>query len=132
MKSVVLCGSGRFKAELHTFAEELRAMGVMVYEPYLYRVAGTDEWEKITETQRQFIALGLTHDHFHKIRQADTVFIFNKDGYMGNSTTMELGYAMALAKPIYALASDKDELFRQVCFRSILPTAQALRDMLAL
>lgn len=34
---------------------------------------------------------------------ADVVFVFNKDGYAGNSTTLEIGYSVALGKPIYAL-----------------------------
>ncbi|MFA6013232.1 MAG: hypothetical protein WC799_24800, partial [Desulfobacteraceae bacterium] len=69
---------------------------------------------------KNFVALGLTHDHFYKIRMADVVFLYNQDGYSGNSSTLELGFAMALGKPIYALSDKDDELCRRVLFRDII------------
>jgi hypothetical protein len=98
MKSVVICGSRRFKPGMRKFAAELKKAGVVVYEPYLH--SGEKEWEGLSETYQRFIALGLTHDHFYKIKMADVVFIYNKDGYSGVSTTLELGCALALNKPI--------------------------------
>lgn len=118
MKSVVLCGSRRFKPEIRKFGADLEKLGVVVYQPYLH--SGQDEWEKLSEDYKKFIALGLTHDHFYKIKMADVVFIYNKDGYSGNSTTMELGYAMALGKPIYAYSDKDEELCRKVLFRGII------------
>lgn len=123
MKSVVLCGSRRFKPEMREFGKKLRELGVVVYEPYLH--SGQEEWAKLSEDYRKFIALGLTHDHFYKIQMADVVFIFNKDGYVGNSTTLEIGYAVGQGKPIYALASD-EELCRHVLFRAILNSPEEL------
>ena len=60
------------------------------------------------------------------IRKADVVFIFNKNGYMGNSTTLELGFAVALSKPIYALEEDKDEPCRNVLIDKIIKTPKKL------
>ncbi len=123
MKSVVICGSRRFKAEVKTFAEELRTLGVVVYAPYHHNPE--DEWAKLSEEYKQFIALGLTHDHFYKIQMADVVFVYNKDGYVGASTTLEIGYAVALGKPIYALSQDA-EICRHVLFREIISTPAEL------
>lgn len=73
MKSVVICGSRRFKTEIRKFAAGLKKLGVTVYEPYLH--SGEKEWEGLSEAYQKFIALGLTHDHFYKIKMADIVFI---------------------------------------------------------
>lgn len=124
MKSVVICGSRRFKPEIQEFARKLEELGVVVYEPYLHQ--GQEEWEKMSEPYKNFTALGLTHDHFYKIKMADVVFVYNKDGYSGVSTTLEIGCALALSKPIYAFAPDNTERVRNVLFREIIPTPEEL------
>jgi hypothetical protein len=115
MKSVVICGSRRFKPEIRKFAADLKDLGIVVYEPFLH--SGGDEWRTLSEDYQKFILLGLTHDHFYKIRMADVVFIFNKDGYSGPSTTLELGCAVALGKPVYAFSDKDPELCRMVLCR---------------
>ncbi|MCK6462628.1 MAG: nucleoside 2-deoxyribosyltransferase [Candidatus Pacebacteria bacterium] len=105
MKTVVLCGSRRFKPEIREFGKRLKELGVVVFEPYLH--SGQDEWENMSNDYKKFVLLGLTHDHFYKIQMTDVVFVYNKDGYSGNSTTLEIGYAVAAGKPIYALSGDE-------------------------
>lgn len=124
MKTVVICGSRRFKPEIRKFASELKKAGVVVYEPYLH--SGQEEWEHLSQDYKNFVALGLTHDHFYKIRIADVVFLYNKDGYSGNSSTLELGYSVAAGKPIYALSDKDEELCRRVLFREIIETPEEL------
>ncbi|MBM4177188.1 nucleoside 2-deoxyribosyltransferase [Candidatus Gribaldobacteria bacterium] len=123
MKAVVICGSRRFKPEIFEFAQKLRDLGVVVFCPYLHE--GKDEWEKLSDDYKKFVALGLTHDHFYKIKMADVVFIFNKDGYAGCSTTLEIGFAVALGKPIYGLEKDQ-ELCRNVLYRDTIKTPEEL------
>lgn len=122
MKSVVICGSGKFKTEIRKFAKELIDAGVTVYEPYLH--TGSIEWDKMSLQYKKFVILGLTHDHFYKIRMADVVYLYNKDGYSGNSSTLELGYATALGKPIYAYSEKDAELARLVLFRGVIPDSK--------
>lgn len=124
MKSIVICGSKRFKPEVKRFAETLRKAGVVVYAPYHH--SGQNEWEGLSDAYKNFIALGLTHDHFYKIKMADVVFLYNKNGYSGNSTTLEIGYAVALGKPIYALSDKDEELCRRVLFREIIKSPKEL------
>jgi deoxyxylulose-5-phosphate synthase len=104
MKSVVISSSNRFAEEALAFAAGLQKLGVKVFVAryYTHNYGGL---ENIKDHNNRFIA----------IRKADVMFLFNKDGYIGNSTTLELGFAVALSKPVYAL-SDKDE---EVC-RDIL------------
>jgi nucleoside 2-deoxyribosyltransferase len=128
MKSVVICGSGRFKKEVREFANKLIEMGIVVYYPYFH--GRDEEWEKLSDYRKNFVALGLTHDHFYKIRMADVVFIYNKDGYSGNSTTLEMGFALALGKPLYAFSDQDEELCRNVMFREIVKTPAKLAKLL--
>ena len=128
MKSVVLCGSIRFKDGMLTFADELERLGATIYIPDFYSL--DEDWDNLTEVQRKHAALALTHEHFYKMRMADVVFIYNEGGYLGNSTTMEVGYAVALGKPIYMLAEDEDEICRSVLCRGLHATPKELFDRL--
>lgn len=47
-------------------------------------------------------------------------------GYIGNSTTLEIGYSVACDKPIYALEEDKEEGCRNVLFTDIIETPTQL------
>ncbi len=69
MKTVALCGSRRFKPEMRGFGKKLKELDVVVFEPYLHSgQAGQDEWAKLSDGYKKFVALGLTHDHFYKIQ----------------------------------------------------------------
>lgn len=129
MKSVVICGSNRFTEEAREFGKKLKDLGVTVYEPHFYRGSG-GKWDELKDFDKQFVALGLTHDHFYKIKMADVVFVFNKDGYSGNSTTLEIGYAVAADKPLYALSDKDEELCRHVLFRGFASTPEELAEAL--
>ncbi|MFA7628117.1 MAG: nucleoside 2-deoxyribosyltransferase [Candidatus Dojkabacteria bacterium] len=124
MKSVVLCGSRRFKKQLREFAKKLKEKGIVVYEPYLH--SGGKEWKTLSKAYKKFVLLGLTHDHFYKIEKADVVYVYNEGGYIGNSTTLEIGYAVACKKPIYAFEEDTDEGCRNVLFTDFIKTPAKL------
>ncbi len=124
MKSLVLCCSKRFKNEAYSFVNKLEEKGVLAYKPPL--LEWNEELLMLPKSQQRLIASGLTHDHFKRIREAETVFIFNKDGYIGNSVTLELAFAVALGKPVYALEPDNQELCRDILFTDICPTWQSL------
>ena len=125
MKSVVICGSSRFAPEMREFAKKLKELGVVVYEPHLYRASGGN-WQEIKDFDKRFVASGLTHDHLYKIRIADVVYVYNKDGYIGVSTTMEVGYAVALNKPIYAFDENDEEICRKIIFSGFINTPEDL------
>lgn len=125
MKTVVICGSNKFAKEALKFADGLEKAGVVVLKPHFYS-ATVGDFEGVRDVDKRFVAMGLTHDHFYKIQMADVVFVFNKNGYIGNSVTLEIGYAVALSKPIYALSADNNELCRDVLFREIISTPAEL------
>jgi hypothetical protein len=127
MKSVCICGSRRFEKEIRKFAQDLKKLGVVVYEPFLNKNRGIDTLEP---DLKKFAFLGLTLHHLSFIRKADVVFIYNKGGYMGVSGTLELGSAEALNKPIYALSGGDIEPVREVLFDAIIKTPKELVKLL--
>ncbi len=129
MKSVVVCGSSRFASEIGEFSKKLKDLGVVVFEPHLYRASG-GVWSEIKDFDKKFVALGLVHDHFYKMRMADVVYVYNQDGYAGVSTNMEIGYAVALNKPIYAYEEADSEPCRKCVFSGVVKTPEDLLDYL--
>ena len=129
MKSVTICSSNKFAKEALAFAEKLKKLGVTVLAPhyYTYNYGGVD---KVEGHNKKFIAMGLTHDHFSKIKKGDVTFIYNKDGYSGNSVTLELGYATALGKMIYALSDKDPETCRDILFTGYADTPEKLAKIL--
>jgi len=125
MKSVVICGSSRFAPEMRAFAKKLKELGAVVYEPHLYRATG-GVWDEIKDFDKKFVALGLTHDHFYKMRVADIIYIYNRDGYAGVSTNIEIGYAVASNKPIYVYEENDAEPCRRCLFSGVVKNPEDL------
>jgi len=46
--------------------------------------------------------------HLENIRKSDAVYIFNKGSYLGPAVTVEIGYALALGKPIFSKSRIND------------------------
>ena len=128
MKTLVICGSNRFLTEIREISQSLKNKGVVVYEPYLH--PPENEWEKLSEDYKKYISLGLTHDHIYNIRLADVVFIYNKNKYVGVGTTMEIGCAIALGKPVYALEADDEEWARRALYRGTTTNVEELLEIL--
>lgn len=61
---------------------------------------------------------------------ADVVYVYNQDGYAGVSTNMEIGYAVAMNKPIYVYEAKDEEICRQVLFSGVAQTAAELINYL--
>lgn len=124
MKTIIISGSiKKAGKEIEEFAKELEVAGFRVIYPKLgFR---TDDWDKLSEAALRKLYKGLTVEYFDLIERADVVFVYNKEGYCGNSVTMELAYAYAMKKPIYALMKDQ-EVSRDVLFDGYASTPKAL------
>ncbi|MES2215810.1 MAG: hypothetical protein V4481_00755 [Patescibacteria group bacterium] len=125
MKSVTICASNRFAPEVEKFATKLRKLGVVVLIPHFY-THNHGDLEKTSGHDKRFLAMGLTHDHFQKIRKTDVTFVYNKDGYSGYSVSMEIGFSVALAKRVYALSDKDPETCRDVLFDGYAKTPEEL------
>lgn len=129
MKTLVVCGSKKYKDEIKKFCNDLRKFGVEVFEPNIHEPIDESALilsKHITKT----VFKGLTLEHFDWIRKADVCFIYNKNKYVGVSVTLEMGYASALAKVIYALHPDTGDPCRDVLIDRIVPTVKELAQLL--
>jgi len=123
MKSVVICGSAKFKQAAREFADELEKAGLTVYKPF-YNT--NQEIFKLNPDLKEFAFNGLVRHHMDYIRKADVCFIYNEKGYVGNSTLIEIGFATALNKPIYALEQIISDPLIAVLIDEVIPTAEGL------
>jgi nucleoside 2-deoxyribosyltransferase len=130
--TITICASNRFAPEAEKFAEKLKKLGVNVRIPHFYYLSlrWLGKSQKSSRDEKRFITTGLTLDHFQKIRKSDVIFIYNKDGYVGNGVTLEIGYATALDKPIYALSDKDTETCRDILFEGYAETPEKLIKML--
>ena len=129
MKSVVVCGSKKYKNEIADFCKELEGFGSLVFEPSIQNPIMEDS--KIhSDYVTKVIFKGLTLEHFDWIRKADVCFIYNKENYVGISVTMEMAFASALGKPIFALNSETGDPCRDALIDKVYTTAQELFKIL--
>ena len=88
MKIITLCGSIKFQKEMMIVAEKLALKGNCILTP-TYPVIENLE---ITEKQTSM----LKEAHFKRIELSDAIFVVNVNGYIGNSTKLEIEYAKKL------------------------------------
>ena len=127
MKRVVFSGSMRFYDDMQPWATFLRSEGVTVSLPSL--ITGPEDFEKLNMEEQRKQKLFFIEDHNGLIDNSDVLFIFNPGGYVGNSATLEIGYALAFNKEIYALEHDS-ELVRDVLYSDYCRTPEQLLEKL--
>ncbi|OGZ00438.1 MAG: hypothetical protein A2945_03800 [Candidatus Liptonbacteria bacterium RIFCSPLOWO2_01_FULL_52_25] len=141
MKTVVICGSQRYKDEIKAFSHKLRALGVpVVFEPNFERrpakfLKAKESVRLASASYRKQIP-ALVHEHFDRLRKADICFVYNKEGYIGVNTTLELGFAHGKNMIIYALEPEKPikiggEICRDILFTEVITTPEELMRRLA-
>ena len=92
MKTVTLCGSMRFEAQMQTIALELETrygMNVLqcVYNPKKAELTGSD-------------LDALAAAHYRKIDLSEAIYVVDLDGYVGESVRREIVYAEERGKEI--------------------------------
>lgn len=106
------CGSFKFYKEMEEAAVLLRLAGFEVIVPQPSHIRHGHKPEELKskydkKTLTRFEGEG-AFQHLENIRKSDAVYIFNKGSYLGPAVTVEIGYSLALGKPIYAKAPIKD------------------------
>lgn len=98
---VTLCGSTRFKEEFMEVQKRLTLEGNIVISVGLFGHSGDQEvWENmdegtLTKTKEMFDDM-----HKRKIDMADSIYVINVGGYIGESTRSEIEYAKAHGKEV--------------------------------
>jgi nucleoside 2-deoxyribosyltransferase len=125
MKVITICGSGRHREAIYETARLLNEAGLTVLAPPLHQITSLCEGQPAE--LHELAWKGATHAHLNRIVKADVVYVVNPDGYIGSSTTLELGYAIALRKLVVAMVPDRDELARTILFDVILNCADTAK-----
>ena len=93
---ITLCGSTRFKDEFMQVQKELTLKGNIVISVGLFGHSGDNEVFTNKETK-----IMLDDIHKRKIDLSDSIYVINKNGYIGESTKSEIEYAKMTGKNIY-------------------------------
>ena len=95
-RKIVIGSSMKFRSLVKSTMKELENLGYQPLFPNLdYSSEDRDVALTIEEKNK------LAWDHYRAVEEADAVYFILPDGYMGTSCKIELGYALALKKPIY-------------------------------
>jgi hypothetical protein len=117
---ITACGSGKYKTLIHAITDGLARTGFIVLPPPLHNMPG------LTKNASAELTLlgwkGATLAHLKRIHTADICLMINPEGYLGYSSTLELGYAVSEGKLVIALEHDKTELAREGLFDLVLGT----------
>lgn len=129
MRSICVCGSKKYRREIAAFCKELEKVGVLVFEPSIQQPIFENQTIH-SDYVTSKIFKGLTLEHFDWIRKADICFVYNKEDYVGVSVTLEMAYAAALGKPIFALSAKTGDPCRDVLIDKVFKTPAALQKVL--
>ena len=98
---VTLCGSTRFKDEFMEAQKRLTLEGNIVISVGLFGHSGDQEvWENMDEGTLTKTKEMLDDMHKRKIDMADSIYVINVGGYIGESTQSEIEYAQNHGKKI--------------------------------
>ena len=98
---VTLCGSTRFKKEFMEAQKRLTLEGKIVISVGLFGHSGDEEvWDGMDEGTLTATKKMLDDMHKRKIDMADSIFVINVGGYIGDSTRSEIEYAKAHGKRV--------------------------------
>ena len=92
MRIITLCGSLKFQEEMQVVAEKLALECNCVLTP----VFPVTEGLKFSKKQLE----ELKKAHFRRIELSDEIYVINKNGYIGESTKLEIEYANKLNKKV--------------------------------
>ena len=107
---ITLCGSTRFKNEFIEAQKRLTLEGNIVISVGLFGHSGDAEvWDGMDEGTLSRTKEMLDDMHKRKIDMADSIYVINVDGYIGESTKSEIAYAKAHGKEIRYLVEPEME-----------------------
>ena len=111
MKCVISGSFRKFYPQIVQFIELFENSGVEVLRPTKSRIVNPGDEGKyaLLESDKQKSVLEIEKGHLEAIRKADFLYICDPGGYVGIGTSMEIGYAYSLGKPIYASEKPEDE-----------------------
>ena len=108
--------SGSFRKHLETiieYKEQFEKQGFEVLSPKSGKVVSNHEGFIILENDSGNID-HIESLHLKAIAESDILYVICNDGYIGNSTSMEIGFANALNLPIFGNFTPNDNVFKKL------------------
>jgi len=126
-REIKACVSGSFiksKDKIDSAIDELTSLGVLVLAPdkgWIYKPpqkALRDEFRPLPSEVDMTIN-DIENNFLSKVRKSDLLYVVNPEGYIGNSVSMEIGFAIALGVPVFLQAKpsgllDLDERWDEI------------------
>lgn len=102
---VTLCGSTKFKDDFIKAQEALTPLDCIVISVELFGHADNKYNKEISPEIKEM----LDDMHKRKIDMADSIFVINRDDYIGKSTASEIAYAEATGKKVSYMFKHKEQ-----------------------
>ena len=121
MLAVTVSGSfHRHMGAISAAVQELASLSIRVLSPADPRVVAT-QGEFLFVASDPVRSVRLVQDrHLDSVRASDFLWLVCPDGYVGQSASMEIGFAAAVGVPIFATRAPLDLTLRQ--YVAIVPT----------
>ena len=119
-KSVCICGSFKFYEDMEKIREELTRQDILCFTPEPCKLRDRNN---ITNDPHRTVdeARNCVSKHLRKIDAADLVYVYDRNGYVGNSVTMEIGYAVSRGKQVVALEPIEDLSLMSLISKTVNP-----------
>jgi hypothetical protein len=103
---VTLCGSTKFKEEFIQMNFELTMAGRIVISVGWFSHVDGRIYTPTEEEKKKLDEL-----HLRKIDLSDAIFVVSRDGYIGESTTRKIEYALKTGKTVWWMEKTAEEKF---------------------
>jgi nucleoside 2-deoxyribosyltransferase len=113
MKCVISGSFRKFYKEIVWVIEEFEKCGIEVISPKKSKILNAKDGFVFLATDETNDIKMLEEKHLQEIEKSDFLYIYNPVGYIGKSVAFELGWAVALKKPIYSQEKPDDVVLAQ-------------------
>lgn len=117
-KKLSVVVSGSFRRSFEGISETVRifeSLGIGVLSPKASKVVNPGEEFAVLETDDTSDPQTLEQRHLDAITAADALYLYDPEGYIGDSSKMELGWAVALGKPVFCKELVADSTLKFFC-----------------
>ena len=103
----------KFLKEISDYYLEFESHGVKVLSPKISKIKNPDDQFIYFEEDGNKPIKYIEKNHLLNIAQSDFLFVVNPNGYIGNSTLLEIGYALAKNIKIFSSEVFEDDQAKQ-------------------
>ena len=114
--SIVISGSiSRYFDGISETVKTFESLSIDVLSPKASKVINPGEEFAVLKTDDTSNLQTLEQRHLDAITAADALYLYDPEGYIGDSSKMELGWAVALGRPIFCKELVADSTLKFFC-----------------